>query len=116
MQKLIDKKASAPLIGVTPAAPENRHAQDKGQHFVQTYGRPDSVPGDLQKLIDSKTAAPLIGITPATLENWRVRGQGPPFHKTPGRTGKVLYDLADIAEWRQQRRFASTAEAAAADA
>jgi hypothetical protein len=45
-----------------------------------------------------------------------VRGEGPPFHKTPGRTGKVLYDLQDIAAWRAQRRFASTAEAAAADA
>ena len=115
MQKLIDKKASGPLIGVTPAAPENGHAQGKGQHFGQTSGRPDSVPGDMQKLIDAKTAAPLIGITPATLENWRVRGQGPPFHKTPGRTGKVLYDLADIAAWREKRRFASTAEASAAD-
>lgn len=70
----------------------------------------------MQELIDTKTAAPLIGITPATLENWRVRGEGPPFHKTPGRTGKVLYDPADIAAWRQQRRFASTAAAAAADA
>ena len=71
---------------------------------------------NMQDLIDTKAAAPLIGITPATLENWRVRGEGPPFHKTPGRTGKVLYDPADIAAWRDQRRFASTAEAAAADA
>lgn len=70
----------------------------------------------MHKLIDTKTAAPLIGITPATLENWRVRGEGPPFHKTPGRTGKVLYDPADIAAWRDQRRFSSTAAAAAADA
>lgn len=70
----------------------------------------------MQELIDVKTAALLIGITPATLENWRVRGEGPHFHKTPGRTGKVLYDPADIADWRAQRRFASTAEAAAADA
>lgn len=70
----------------------------------------------MQELIDTKAAAPLIGVTPATLENWRVRGEGPPFHKTPGRTGKVLYDPADIAIWREQRRFASTAEAAAADA
>ena len=71
---------------------------------------------EMQQLIDAKTAAPLIGITPATLENWRVRGEGPPFHKTPGRTGKVLYDPADIEAWRIQRRFTSTAQAAAADA
>ena len=71
---------------------------------------------NMQELIDTKTAAPLIGITPATLENWRVRGEGPPFHKTPGRTGKVLYDPADIAAWRERRRFRSTAEASAADA
>lgn len=71
---------------------------------------------NMQELIDTKTAAPLIGISPATLENWRVRGEGPLFHKTPGRTGKVLYDPADIAAWRQQRRFSSTADAAAADA
>lgn len=70
----------------------------------------------MDNLIDTKTAAPLIGIAPATLENWRVRGEGPPFHKTPGRTGKVLYDPADIAAWRAQRRFSSTAEAAAAAA
>lgn len=70
----------------------------------------------MQKLIDTKAAAPLIGITPATLENWRIRGEGPPFHKTPGRRGKVLYDPADIAAWRDQRRFSSTAAAAAADA
>ena len=70
----------------------------------------------MQELIDAKTAAPLIGITPATLENWRVRGEGPPFHKTPGRTGKVLYDPTDIEAWRTQRRFSSTAQAAAADA
>lgn len=69
----------------------------------------------MQELINTKTAARLIGITPATLENWRVRGEGPPFHKTPGRTGKVLYDPSDIAAWRQQRRFSSTADAAAAD-
>jgi hypothetical protein len=70
----------------------------------------------MQYLIDSKTAAPLIGVSPGTLENWRVSGSGPPFLKTPGRTGKVMYDPADIAAWREQRRFASTAEAAAADA
>lgn len=71
---------------------------------------------DMHNLIDPKTAAPLIGVSPATLENWRVLGVGPPFHKTPGRTGKVMYDPADIAAWREQRRFASTAAAAAADA
>lgn len=70
----------------------------------------------MQKLIDTKTAAPLIGITPETLENWRARGEGPPFYKTPGRTGKVLYDPADIAAWRAQHRYSSTAEAEAADA
>ena len=67
-------------------------------------------------LIPSREAAAYIGVSPATLENWRVRGEGPPFHKTPGRTGKVLYDPCDIAAWRQQRRFSSTAAAAAADA
>jgi hypothetical protein len=71
----------------------------------------------MQELIDTKSAARLLGISPGTLENWRVRGGvGPRFHKTPGRTGKVMYDPADIAAWREQRRFASTAEAAAADA
>ena len=66
-------------------------------------------------LIPSREAAAFIGVSPATLENWRVRGEGPPFHKTPGRTGKVLYDPADIAAWREKRRFSSTAQAAAAD-
>jgi len=70
----------------------------------------------MQKLIDPRTAALLLGISTGTLENWRVRGEGPLFHKTPGRTGKVMYDPADIAAWREKRRFASTAEAAAADA
>ena len=70
----------------------------------------------MHEVVVTSFFAPLIGITPATLENWRVRGEGPPFHKTPGRTGKVLYSLEDIAAWREQRRFASTAEAAAADA
>lgn len=70
----------------------------------------------MQQLIDTRVAALLLGISPGTLENWRVRGEGPPFLKTPGRTGKVMYDPADIATWRDQRRFASTAEAAAADA
>ena len=70
----------------------------------------------MQELIDAKTAAPLIGITSSTLENWRVRGEGPSFHKTPGRKGKVLYDPADIEAWHAQRRFSSTAQAAAADA
>lgn len=70
----------------------------------------------MQKLIDTKAAALLLGISPGTLENWRVRGEGPAFHKTPGRTGKVLYDPAEIAVWREKRRFTSTTEAAAADA
>lgn len=70
----------------------------------------------MQKLIDTKTAAPLLGITPETLENWRARGEGPPFYKTPGRTGKVLYDPADIAAWRNQHRYSSTAEAEAHNA
>lgn len=70
----------------------------------------------MQQLIDPKAAALLLGISTGTLENWRVAGSGPPFHKTPGRTGKVMYDPADIAAWRDQRRFTSTAEAAAADA
>jgi DNA-binding transcriptional MerR regulator len=70
----------------------------------------------MQHLIDTRNAAPLIGITPETLENWRSRGEGPRFHKTPGRSGKVLYDPADIEAWRTQRRFSSTAQAAAADA
>lgn len=70
----------------------------------------------MEILIPSREAAAYIGVSPETLENWRVRGEGPPFHKTPGRTGKVLYDPADIAAWRQQRRFSSTAAAAAADA
>lgn len=71
----------------------------------------------MQQLIDPKAAALLLGISTGTLENWRVKGgKGPPFHKTPGRTGKVMYDPADIAAWRDQRRFTSTAEAAAADA
>jgi hypothetical protein len=67
-------------------------------------------------LIPSREAAAFIGISPATLENWRVRGEGPAFIKTPGRTGKVLYEPAQIQAWRAQRRFSSTAQAAAADA
>jgi hypothetical protein len=64
-------------------------------------------------LIPSREAAAFIGVSPATLENWRTRGEGPAFVKTPGRTGKVLYDPADIASWRAQRRFTSTAQASA---
>ena len=88
------------------------------RHLVEAAAVPrrPTLGNDMQELLDTKTAAPLIGVTPETLENWRVRGDGPPFHKTPGRTGKVLYDPADIAAWREKRRFASTAEAAAADA
>ncbi len=70
----------------------------------------------MEALIPSREAAAFIGVEPATLENWRCRGEGPPFHKTPGKTGKVLYDPADIQAWRAQRRFSSTAQAAAADA
>lgn len=92
-----------------------------GLYLVDPSKSPQSRVGSpmgniMQKLIDTKAAAPLIGISPATLENWRVRGEGPSFHKTPGRTGKVLYDPADIAAWREKRRFSSTAEATAADA
>jgi hypothetical protein len=65
-------------------------------------------------LIPSREAAAFIGVSPATLENWRVRGEGPAFIKTPGRTGKVLYEPAQIQAWRAQRRFSSTAQAAAA--
>ena len=66
-------------------------------------------------LIPSREAAAFIGVSPATLENWRVRGEGPAFIKTPGKTGKISYAEADILEWRAQRRFSSTAQAAAAD-
>jgi hypothetical protein len=67
-------------------------------------------------LIPSREAAAFIGVSPATLENWRVRGEGPAFVKTPGKTGKVLYEPAQIQKYLAQRRFISTAQAAAADA
>lgn len=67
-------------------------------------------------LIPSREAAAFIGVSPATLENWRVRGEGPAFVKTPGKTGKVLYEPAQIQKYLAQRRFSSTAQAAAADA
>jgi hypothetical protein len=67
-------------------------------------------------LIPSREAAAFIGVSPATLENWRVRGEGPAFVKTPGKTGKVLYEPAQIQKYLAQRRFTSTAQAAAADA
>lgn len=67
-------------------------------------------------LIPSREAAAFIGVSPTTLENWRVRGEGPAFVKTPGKTGKVLYEPAQIQKYLEQRRFTSTAQAAAADA
>lgn len=67
-------------------------------------------------LIPSREAAAFIGVSPATLENWRVRGEGPAFVKTPGKTGKVLYEPEQIQKYLAQRRFSSTAQAAAADA
>jgi hypothetical protein len=67
-------------------------------------------------LIPSREAAAFIGVSPATLENWRVRGEGPAFVKTPGKTGKVLYEPVQIQKYLAQRRFSSTAQAAAADA
>ena len=69
----------------------------------------------MEILIPSREAAAFIGVSPATLENWRVRGEGPAFVKTPGKTGKVLYEPAQIQAWHAQRRFTSTAQAAAAD-
>ena len=65
----------------------------------------------MEALLDNAAAAPLIGVSPGTLENWRVKGVGPKFIKTAGRRGRVLYDPADIAAWRDTRRFQSTAEA-----
>jgi hypothetical protein len=67
-------------------------------------------------LIPSREAAAFIGVSPGTLENWRVRGEGPAFVKTPGKTGKVLYEPVQIQKYLAQRRFSSTAQAAAADA
>lgn len=92
------------------------YPRDASPIEAAAFPRRPTLGNDMQELINTKVAAPLMGVAPATLENWRVRGEGPPFHKTPGRTGKVLYDPADIAAWREQRRFVSTAEATAADA
>lgn len=60
---------------------------------------------------DTKAAALYLGVATTTLEGWRTNGGGPTFYK-PGRY--VFYLQPDLDAWIQTRRFASTAQVAAA--
>jgi len=57
-------------------------------------------------LIDTKKAAEILAISPNTLKKYRMIGGGPEYHKF-GRT--VRYDIADLDEWANRRKYGSTA-------
>jgi len=65
----------------------------------------------LTEPVDTAGAARLSGLAISTLENIRHLGGGPRFIKL-GR--KVLYDPADIRDWLEAHKVASTSEAVAA--
>ena len=63
------------------------------------------------RVLHTAPAADYIGKTESTLEKWRVTGGGPPFIKS-GRT--IVYDIRDLDDWLDERRFRSTSEVDAA--
>lgn len=63
-------------------------------------------------LLNSQAAASALGISPVTLKIWRCKGKGPRFIKLgDSKQAGVVYDPADIEEWREARKFASTSAA-----
>jgi predicted DNA-binding transcriptional regulator AlpA len=61
------------------------------------------------RLLDTRQAAALLGITPNTLKFWRHKGRGPSFIKLgDAQQAGVAYVEADVTEWRNARRYAST--------
>jgi len=65
----------------------------------------------MHKLLNTVEAAPFVGVAPKTLMNWRVAGLGPK-HIRAGR--RIGYDVADIEEWKDERRVRSTSQSIAA--
>jgi hypothetical protein len=59
----------------------------------------------------------LGGISSKTMASWRTRGGGPKFIRISSNPksirADVRYDVADLDAWLDERRFASTSEAAA---
>lgn len=64
---------------------------------------------DDNAMLDPQAAENLTGLAVATLAKWRCVGGGPVFVKA-GR--KVLYRRADLIDWLNERRVASTTDAA----
>lgn len=63
------------------------------------------------KILNNTEAAALIGVTPATLRFWRCKGRGPRFVKLgEAKQAGVAYIEADVIDWRNARRFASTSD------
>jgi len=63
------------------------------------------------KLLSSKHAAEILGVKPATLKVWRWRGTGPKYLKLGDKPGsRVMYDIRDLQNWLDARRFDSTAQ------
>ena len=62
-------------------------------------------------LLSTKGAAKLLGLQPATLKVWRWRGTGPKYLKLGDKPGsRVMYDIRDLQNWLDARRFDSTAQ------
>jgi predicted DNA-binding transcriptional regulator AlpA len=64
----------------------------------------------MRKVLRTVDAATYIGLAVATLEKMRLRGDGPPFVRLGCRA--VGYDLADLDEWIEERKAASTSDRA----
>jgi len=68
---------------------------------------PMPLPNNRRKLLGEHDAAEYLCLSVRTLQKWRVDGGGPVFVKT-GRS--VRYEIADLDDWVDQRRFRSTSE------
>ena len=66
-------------------------------------------------VLTNDEAAALIGIAPSTLKLYRHLGRGPRFIKLGlSKNAGVVYERADVEGWKEERKFASTAEYSAA--
>lgn len=55
-------------------------------------------------------AAEILHVKPGTLRNMRITGNGPPFIKLGGRYSRAIYDPADVIEWANSKKVASTSD------
>lgn len=60
-----------------------------------------------EHLLNERQAAKFLNASTAALQAWRHRGGGPPYFKV-GRC--VRYQMSDLREWVNSRRYESTAQ------